>query len=203
MNDPGALHVSRETAARLEIHAALLQKWNRRINLVSRATLDDLWRRHVADSAQIFGLAPHPVAHWADFGSGGGFPGLVVAIMAKETGSPAHVTLVESDARKCAFLRTVIRETGAPARVVNDRIEKIDPLRADVVSARALASLSRLLGFAERHLAPEGVAIFLKGTNWRKELSQAKTGWKFTHRAARSKTATGPVILSIAGVARV
>ena len=195
--------VSRETLERLQIYAALLRKWNPRISLVSKASLSDLWKRHIIDSAQVFHLANATIRHWADLGSGGGFPGLVVAIMATETGSPAHVTLVESDTRKCAFLRTVIRETGAVATVINDRIEQITPLSADVVSARALADLATLLGYADRHLASEGTAIFLKGASWQKELPEAQSKWKFNYQVDRSEAEDGPVILSITGVASV
>jgi 16S rRNA (guanine527-N7)-methyltransferase len=118
------VNVSRETMDRLKTYAHLLEKWNPRINLVSKSTIPDLWTRHIADSAQVFALAPHPVSHWVDLGSGGGFPGLVIAIIANQGKSPLRVTLVESDARKSAFLRTVIRETGASARVINDRIDR-------------------------------------------------------------------------------
>ena len=203
MTAESALNVSRETSARLEHYAQLLRKWNPRINLVSKASLDALWVRHIIDSAQIFHIASHPVGHWVDLGSGGGFPGLVVALMAMDTGSPARVTLVESDARKCAFLRTVIRETGAPATVINQRIEAVNPLQADVISARALSDLAQLLGYASRHLAPTGTAIFPKGETWEKELSDAQSKWNFEYRVDRSETKDGPVILSIAGVASV
>lgn len=195
--------VSRETLERLKTYEALLRKWNQRINLVARSTLPDLWQRHFVDSMQIFDLAPPKVDHWVDLGSGAGFPGLVMAIMALDTGSPARVTLVESDARKCAFLQTVIRETGARARVINDRIENIPPLGADVLSARALSDLGALLGFAELHMRPDGVAIFPKGENWQKEVTAAQTAWTFTSQLAKSKTEEGPVILTITGVARV
>ena len=199
---PGS-NVSRETQERLKTYEALLRKWNPRINLVARSTLPDLWQRHFVDSMQIFDLAPPKVDHWVDLGSGAGFPGLVIAIMALDTGSPARVTLVESDARKCAFLQTVIRETGAQARVINDRIENIDSLDADVLSARALSDLGTLLGFAELHMRPDGVAIFPKGENWQKEVTAAQTAWTFTSQLAKSKTDEGPVILTITGVARV
>jgi 16S rRNA (guanine527-N7)-methyltransferase len=197
------LNVSRETTSRLRIYASLLEKWNPRINLVAKSTLPHLWTRHILDSAQIFELAPHPISHWADLGSGGGFPGLVIAIMADKRKSPLRVTLVESDARKSAFLRTVIRETGAPAQVINDRIEAVEPLNADVVSARALADLPTLLEFSERHLAPSGTALLLKGTAWEKELRAAQSQWNFKHQIAKSQTETGPVILSVTGVSRV
>ena len=197
------LDVSRETLDRLKQYAGLLRKWNPRINLVATSTLDDLWTRHIVDSAQLYDLAPHPTRHWVDIGSGGGFPGLVIAIMAIDAGSPTNVTLVESDARKSAFLRTVIRETGARASVITDRVENVAPLCADVLSARALADLPTLLAFAERHLAPGGKALFLKGQAWEKELSVAREAWNFDHQVAKSVTEDGPVILRISGVSRV
>ena len=203
MTTPEDLGVSRETFERLEVYESLIRKWNPRINLVGKSTLDVLWSRHFIDSAQIYRLAPHPVSHWADLGVGGGFPGLVVAIMGMESGSPPRVTLVESDARKCAFLRTVIRETEAPAVVINDRIENIAPLEVDVLSARALADLTKLLSFAARHLRKGGTAIFPKGETWREELKNAQTAWNFDYQVAKSETQDGPVILSITGVARV
>jgi len=203
MSIDAGVNVSRETLERLKSYEALLRKWNPRINLVARSTLPDLWQRHFVDSMQIFDLAPPKVDHWVDLGSGAGFPGLVIAIMALDTGSPSRVTLVESDARKCAFLQTVIRETGAQARVINDRIENIPPLEADVLSARALSDLGALLGYAERHMRPDGLAIFPKGENWQKEVDAAQTAWTFASQLAKSKTDEGPVILTITGVARV
>ena len=203
MSLPENLDVSRETLEKLNILSDLLTHWNPKINLVSKSTLPDLWTRHILDSAQIFHLAPHPVSHWVDLGSGGGFPGLVIAIMSADHQSPIKTTLIESDARKCAFLRTVIRETGVAAHVINDRIEAVDPLMADVVSARALASLDQLLVFVEHHLAPSGTALLLKGANWEKEVENAQTLWNFDYQIVKSQTETGPVILSVTGVSRV
>lgn len=200
---PEALDVSRETLEKLKTYVDLLKIWNTKINLVSKSTLPDIWTRHIADSAQIYHLASHPVAHWVDLGSGGGFPGLVIAIMSTDHQSPIKTTLIESDARKCAFLRTVIRETGAPAHVISDRIETVEPLRADVVSARALASLDQLLKFVERHMSSSGTALLLKGANWEKEVENAQTLWNFDYQIAKSQTETGPVILSVTGVSRV
>lgn len=195
--------VSRETIERLEVYVDLLTKWNPRINLVSRDSLPEVWTRHMADSAQLFPLAPHPLEHWADLGSGGGFPGLVIAILACEHGSPEKTTLVESDQRKAAFLRTVIRETGAKAVVQSERAEKIPPLGADILTARALASLSDLLHHAERHLKPGGIALFPKGERWEKELREARESWRFEHEVVRSKTEPKAVILRMEGIARV
>lgn len=198
-----ALNVSRETIDRLETYAELLRKWNPKINLVSKSTIYDLWSRHIMDSAQIYSLAPHTVGHWVDLGSGGGFPGLVIAIMAADQKSPQKTTLVESDARKCAFLRTVIRETEANAVVLNERIETLPSLAADILSARALGSLELLLSFADRHLAKTGTAIFPKGASWEKEMADAQSKWKFDYELVKSETESGPVIMKITGVSRV
>ncbi|MYM55359.1 16S rRNA (guanine(527)-N(7))-methyltransferase RsmG [Thalassovita mangrovi] len=188
---------------RLEAYAALLEKWNPKINLVARSTLETLWDRHFVDSAQVFRHLPDGAASWADLGSGGGFPGLVIAILAAEKAPEMQVALVESDTRKAAFLRTVIRETGISARVIDERIENIPPLQADVISARALADLSTLLGFAAQHLAQGGVALFPKGVNWEKEVQEARQKWRFACKQFTSETDTGAVILRIEGIEHV
>lgn len=203
MNWPQLPNVSRETNAKLAQYADLLVKWNPRINLVSRSSLEDLWSRHVTDSVQIYHSAPKSADHWADLGSGGGFPGLVIAILAAETGAPAHVTLVESDQRKCVFLRTVLRELGLAATILAERIESIAPLDANILSARALADLDQLFRYCERHLAPGGCAVFPKGANWKKELEAAQSKWRFSQRIDTSKTEPGSAILLFTGVARV
>ena len=136
-------HVSRETEDRLRAYAALIEKWTPKINLISRSTIPEIWARHILDSVQIVQLAPENWGSWTDLGSGGGLPGCVAAILAPEN---AHVTLVESDQRKVAFLRTVQRELDLPMTVLAERIEDADVAPADVVSARALAALTRALG---------------------------------------------------------
>lgn len=196
-------NVSRETSERLATYAALLRKWNPAINLVSKSSLADLQTRHFADSAQLFALCPPEAQHWADLGSGGGFPGLVIAILAAEAMPELKVTLVESDVRKAAFLSTVARETGVRASVVAERIESLPPLAADVLSARALAPLPQLLAFAERHLAPNGRALFPKGATHRAELAESLADWRFDLREHPSKTDAQAVILEIEGVSRV
>lgn len=188
---------------RLQIYAHLLRRWNPRINLVASSTLDDLWSRHFADSAQIYDLAPKDFDHWADLGSGGGFPGLVIAILAQGRAHGSAITLVESDARKAAFLRTVLRETETDATVIADRIERVAPLGASVVSARALAPMTKLLEFADRHLAETGVALLQKGQSWEKEVLEAQSTWQFRYRIDKSVIQATSVILSVTGVGRV
>lgn len=193
--------VSRETHERLRAFEAIAEKWTARINLVSKRSANDIWRRHIRDSIQIYRAGPENFKHWADLGSGGGFPGVVVAIMAH--GSSGRVTMVESDSRKCAFLRAALRATGVQADVLNDRIEVTEALQADIVSARALADLGALLRHAEQHLAPGGTAIFPKGASWRQEVEKARWQWNFDIEAVKSSLAPEAAILRISGVSRV
>lgn len=196
------LNVSRETLDRLKTYEALLKKWNPAINLVSRSTIAEAWTRHFVDSAQIFELTPDDTRHWVDIGSGGGFPGLVVAIMAAQKRPKMRTTLIESDLRKATFLRTVIRETGIQADVIADRIEKAPPQAADVLSARALASLYMLLGFTERHLSPKGLAVFPKGKSAVDEIDAALENWSFDLQKIKSQTDPEAVILRIRNIQR-
>ncbi|WP_439111677.1 16S rRNA (guanine(527)-N(7))-methyltransferase RsmG [Lentibacter sp.] len=198
-----ALNVSRETLERLEIYAETLKKWNPRINLVAKSTIADLWSRHIQDSLQALALIPASTGHLVDMGSGGGFPGLVLAIAAAEHGYPSKVTMIESDQRKSAFLRTVLRETGVSGTVLTERIEVAEPQSADVVTARALADLALLLDYANIHLAPEGKAVFLKGRNWRSELAKAQESWHFEFNELQSETSEDAVLLEIKGLTRV
>ncbi len=195
------MNVSRETFERLSIYADLVARWNPRINLVSRNSLTELWTRHILDSVQVFRCSEH-ADHWVDLGSGGGFPGLVCAIMAIEESPNTRFTLVESDQRKSAFLRTVARECNAKCTVISKRIEAIDPLHADILSARALADLTTLISFCDRHLDKSGVALLPKGENWKKELSDAREGWNFQAEPITSLTEPKAVILKVKGVTR-
>ena len=197
------LNVSRETFERLESFVDLLEKWTAKINLVSRASVSAIWSRHIHDSVQVYRQGPETFDHWLDLGSGGGLPGLVVAILAAESPAQKMVTLVESDGRKAAFLRTALRETAVPGRVLCDRIEALPPQGADVVSARALADLNTLLGFAFRHLTAGGIALFSKGVTWEKEVETARLEWRFSLEVLKSETEEGSVILRIGDIARV
>ena len=195
--------VSRETMARLDAYAGLLEKWTPAINLVSKASLRDLWTRHFLDSAQILGLAKTRIGRWVDLGAGGGFPGMVCAIMAAECAPDLRFTFVESDSRKATFLRTVSRETNVPVEIIDERIENIAPLKADVLSARALAPLKVLLEHAERHLAANGQALFPKGESFREELEEALESWAFRRDDYPSSTDGAGVVLSLGDIRRV
>ena len=175
----GGVSVSRETFDTLRAYEALVRRWTPAINLVSKSTVADLWERHIADSAQVFALCPPLARTWVDLGSGGGFPGLVVAILARELQPEMRVTLVESDLRKATFLRQAAQVLGLTVLVCSERIESLPPLHADVLSARALGPLSELLAFADQHLKLDGIAVFPKGARYKDELLDAQVSWEF------------------------
>lgn len=194
--------VSRETMERLKGFEQLVQKWNPTINLVSKNDLTNLWERHIVDSLQV---ANECTAYekWVDIGSGGGFPGVIVAIVAKEKNSSATHTLIESDLRKGTFLRTAIRELDLNATVITRRIEDTEPQQADVLSARALATLDKLFGFAEQHLKKDGQAIFPKGQSASKEIEEAEKSWHFSYRRIQSTTNPEASLLVCRNIERV
>ncbi len=181
------VNVSRETMVRLEAYAALLVKWQAKINLVGPATLPDLWRRHFLDSAQVLQLLPATPGRLVDLGSGAGFPGLVLALMTDWT-----VHLIDSDQRKCAFLRQVALEAGILDRVTihPQRFDAVAPFAADVVTARACAPLDDLLGYAAPFIGETGRCVFLKGKGVEEELTAAETHW--TMRLARRDSLSDP-----------
>jgi len=175
--------VSRETLARLQTYEALLKHWQKTINLVAPSTLDDVWGRHFADSAQLLALAPPAARTWLDLGSGAGFPGLVVAILLAERGQ-GHATLIESDTRKAAFLREVARKTSVAVDIWPERIEKgatqAKLATFDVITARALAPLPRLLDLAAPYFSAHTLGLFLKGREAPTEVEAAQKRWNFT-----------------------
>jgi len=209
--------VSRETYERLEAYIALLARWNARINLVAPATIDSAWTRHIADSAQLFDLAPVSASSWIDLGSGAGLPGLPVAALAAEKAPGLHVTLVESNTRKAAFLATAAREMGLDVTIERRRIEALAPRPYDVVSARALAPLDRLCGLAHRFCAqrpgelsderpgrhtnrdPSRGTVFLfpKGARLDSELTAATAHWHIRAERIASRTDPEAIVLRI------
>lgn len=195
--------VSRETIELLDGYARLVEKWNPAINLISKSTVGTLWQRHFHDSAQIYHFGPKFACNWVDLGSGGGFPALVLATLAVEQNPDHTFTLVESDQRKSVFLRTVIRELGLNATVIAERAEKVPPLNANILTARALSSLDQLLGYAALHLAPDGFAVFQKGEKYKAEIDEAVANWNFQVEEFTSKTNQYGAILKIGGISRV
>jgi len=196
-------NVSRETMEKLDIFVKLLEKWNPHINLVSRTSLGQVWTRHIADSTQLFEIGGLEEGSWTDFGSGGGFPGIVLSILYSANKRSTQLTLVESDIRKVSFLKTVLRETEISANVISGRIETIPPLAQDRVSARALAPLSQLLSYAARHLKTDGKAIFPKGAHAEQELETALASWRFEVEKFPSQSDPSGVILRLGAIEHV
>jgi 16S rRNA (guanine527-N7)-methyltransferase len=183
--------VSRETQKRLETYVEVLLSWQRKLNLVAPSTLHELWTRHIADSLQLLPLAPEARV-WADFGSGGGFPGMPIACALADDAA-AKVYLIESNGKKAAFLREVVRATGVPAIVHQDRVEKFEETCAEtvhVVTARALAPLKILLDQAFPLVSRGAVGLFLKGQDVDAELTDAAKYWRL--EASKVPSKTGP-----------
>ena len=178
----------------------MLTDWNARMSLVSAASLAEFWPRHAFDSAQLIQIAPSARV-WVDLGAGAGFPGLVLAILLE--GQPGvRVHLVESQAKKCRFLEAVVEALGLPAQVHNARAENL-ALKADVVTARAVAPLVRLLGFAKPYLAKGAVGLFQKGRSVDAEIEDARGVWRFTCNIVPSLSDPEGRILRIEGLSRV
>lgn len=180
-----------DVLARLQTYLDLLKKWQKAINLVGPKTLQDPWRRHILDSAQIIPYLNED-GEIVDLGSGAGLPGLVVAIC---TGRPVH--LIESDQRKATFLREAARVTGANVAVHSERIEAIPPMAASTVTARALAPLSRLLPWVSRHLSSAGKAVLLKGSDVDQELTDCSKKWTMEITQVGSLSDPGGAILIV------
>lgn len=180
--------VSRETEARLDRYVELLLHWQATTNLVAPSTLPQLWTRHIADSLQLLDLA-QDATRWADFGSGGGFPGVVLACALAERGG--RVDLVERIAKKAAFLREALRVTGASGEVypkdIGDYVDS-SPARPDCVTARALAPLHLLLGYVEPLVRKGAKALLLKGQDVESELTEATKYWKIEPILHRSRS---------------
>jgi 16S rRNA (guanine527-N7)-methyltransferase len=186
------LNVSRETLDIFSVYGETLAKWQSKINLISGKTLDNVWRRHFLDCAQLHNLLPSGTKNILDIGSGAGFPGLVLAVMGVK-----NVTLVEADSKKCLFLSEVVRRTGRHANIVNCRIEEFDGGHFDVITARALAPMDKLLALHKSTLRPKTKGIFLKGERVDRELTKAKKQWKLKYKTIPSITSDGGSIIIV------
>ncbi|MEW6630700.1 MAG: 16S rRNA (guanine(527)-N(7))-methyltransferase RsmG [Pseudomonadota bacterium] len=189
--------VSRETFERLQAFEQLFLKWNRSINLAAPSTLDDVWRRHILDSAQLARIAP-AAKRWVDLGSGGGFPGLVLGFLLAERAG-ASIDLVESNRKKASFLQSIIGQFGLPARVLAKRIDDSYSLvsEPEIVTARALAGLPDLLDLSAPWLSKGARALFHKGRDYRTEVEESAHRWAFDLVEHSSMTDPHGVILEI------
>jgi 16S rRNA (guanine527-N7)-methyltransferase len=197
--------VSRETYDKLRDYESLIQKWNPSINLVAKSTLSDIWERHIVDSAQVYYAASAGLSgNFTDIGSGGGLPAIVIALLAQGADKQFQMTMVETDKRKSVFLRTAIRELGLNnTNVLNERIENVQIPVSKFISARALAPLTELFGFAEKLSDDKTTFLFQKGKNWLSEIEIAQNHWSFDYEAIKSETDSNAVILKIRGLSRV
>jgi 16S rRNA (guanine527-N7)-methyltransferase len=189
-----AARVSRETLAHLELYVGALCEWNGRHNLVSQGSLADVWRRHVWDSAQLAQFVPEGAKTLADLGSGAGFPGLVLAELLRDR---VQVTLYEATTKKCGFLEAAAATMALKVTIRNERIEDAKAVRFDVVTARAMAPLPKLLRYAQKFVGKGTVCLFPKGQNVDAELTEARKSWKLQVRKHPSMTDPSGVILDI------
>ncbi|CAM3842383.1 16S rRNA (guanine(527)-N(7))-methyltransferase RsmG [Litorimonas haliclonae] len=194
-------NVSHETLKKYKAWHRLLVKWNAKINLVAKSTLPEFWTRHALDSWQITPLLRETDQNCLDFGSGGGFPGLSVAIALAER-AEARVTLTESAGKKASFLKTVSREVDLPTHIHSGRIEDLDDFSADVITARAFAPLDRLLGYSQPFLSPETQLLLLKGAAVDEELELARAQWTFDYETVKSLSDEDGCILKVKNVNR-
>ncbi len=200
--DIGLEGVSRETRLKLKIYVEMLGKWNRSINLVSKSTLDDVWRRHIVDSLQIAEIGPN-TGRWADLGSGAGLPGLIVAAAKAENSPNTQVTMIESDQRKCAFIAAAANLMELDVSIECRRIEESTTQTYDVISARALAPLSHLLELSLPYRHNETVCIFPKGAKAEEEMTAAQRDWNINYDTTQSVTDTSSTIFRIQEYSRV
>ncbi len=195
----GDVDVSRETLEKLKLYSSALVKWQTAKNLVANSTLDDRWRRHFLDSAQLFPLIrqchTNTELTLLDIGSGAGFPGLVLSIMGL-----GHATMVEANGRKCSFMSHVVRETSASSIVVNQRIESVESLNFDIITSRACAKIEQILSWSARFIGPKTEIWLLKGATAEEELTQAIALWNMTVERFDSRTSQDGVILRLSEV---
>ena len=192
-----SLNVSRETLNGFYEYETLLSKWNEKINLVSKNTLVDIWERHFLDSGQIIKHVEVSGKRWVDVGSGAGFPGLVVALLLRDRKIDCELVLVEKNPKKGFFLKEVIRKLNLSVEVVNDNIDTLEPLNADILTARAFSELNNLIEIAFRHRKKEGICLFLKGENYRIELDKTLNYWFFDYDIVDSLSSSSGKIIRV------
>ncbi len=192
--------VSRETCEKLNIYYELLIDWNKKINLVSRKSMDSSWTRHFLDSAQLWLYAPTASKSWLDFGSGAGFPGLVIGIIAQELKPELDVLLVEKNRKKALFMKEVSKKLSLNVGIVCSKIEEIKPQRADIISSRAFGSLRLLIEIAYMHKNDRTIGLFPKGKKFANEIQESLIFWDFTVKKIRNLLDLDSSILKIGNI---
>lgn len=195
-------NVSRETIDKLKTYEKLVLEWNNRFNLISKSSVEFIWERHIEDSLQLCQFITTEDETLYDFGSGAGFPAIVIAIVAEELFPNLRVSLVESIGKKATFLNEVKKVLGLNITVYNDRIEKLKLPKADIISSRALASLPKLLEYSKPFCKPTTRLIFPKGEKWKEEVLEAEKNWKFDYQTKQSLTSSTGCILQIKNIRR-
>ncbi len=190
-------NVSRETFEQLKAYEASLVEWQNKFNLVSNSSLQDCWNRHFIDSAQLFKFIPSSAKTLLDFGSGAGFPAMVLAVMAKEKTPYLKISLVESIAKKTLYLNEVKKICNLDVEVLNQRIESLPNKKVDVITSRAMASLKELLNYTQKFFAENTICIFPKGKKYLEEIEEAKKQWSFDCEIHDSETSDEGKILII------
>ena len=176
-----SLNVSRETLNSLCEYESMLSKWNSKINLISKNSFNDIWNRHFLDSGQIIKHVDASRKRWVDVGSGAGFPGLVIALLLRDREIDCELVLIEKSTKKVYFLNEVIRKLDLNVKVLNNDIGNVEPLNADILSARAFSELNDLIQIAHIHRKENGICLFLKGENYRFELDKTLNYWFFDY----------------------
>ena len=195
-------NVSRETINELKKYETLVKEWNAKFNLISKSTVDKVWDRHILDSLQLCSFFEEKEGVLIDFGSGAGFPGIVIAIVAKEKFPNLKINLVESITKKATFLNVVKESLNLDINIINDRIENIKSLKADFITSRAMASLEKLLNYSKPFCLKSTKLIFPKGEKWKEELEEAKQKWCLNLKTIESQTNKDSCILYISNVRR-
>ncbi len=203
MNDILAKYnVSRETIEKLKKYESLVKEWNMKFNLIAKSSVDDLWNRHIIDSAQLYSFIRSSDKRLYDFGSGAGFPGIVLAILAGELCPELSVSLIESIGKKVNFLNTVKNQLGLNINIFNERIENLKLGKADVISSRALASLDKLFAYSLPFCSSKTQLVFPKGIKWSEEVVEAQKNWLFDVNIVPSITSEDGHILNVSNLRR-
>lgn len=195
-------NVSRETISKLKAYENMVLEWNNKINLVSRSSVENLWNRHILDSLQLIQFIKSTDKKLVDFGSGAGFPAIVIAIMCEQLFPELKVNLVESIGKKITFLKAVKEELNLNINIYHDRIENLKISEIDIISSRALAALPKLLEYAQPFCERNTRLVFPKGENWKEELQVAQQKWLFDFKVVQSLTNTSGQILNISNLRR-
>lgn len=202
MNILATYNVSRETIKTLKNYEALVLEWNERFNLISKSSVDFIWDRHILDSLQLYEFLDDKAKSLYDFGSGAGFPAIVLAIIAKEKNPDLKITLIESIKKKAIFLNEVKNKLELNIEIINDRIENIDKTNIDIITSRAMASLDKLLEYSKPFCSKKTQLIFPKGIKWKEELLEAQKKWNFNYEVINSKTDESGHIFKISNLRR-